>query len=151
MNAERYVALVGELCGVLGLPDPNAVLDRGCLEVDGMEVLVANFSNDPAAMYMSFHFGLVPAGRSLRVFRMMLEANMTIYAQDQAQMGMNPDTTGVILLVRVPMSEDIDGAWVAETITHYNDHARYWRNNILQADDDMYQGIVSGQYMWMKV
>ena len=150
MSYERYVELVTQMCGVVGLPDPNAVLARGAVEIEGYEVLLSHFENDAQAMYLNFHYGIVTAGRTLRVFRLLLEANLQIYAQDQAQLGLNPDTGGILLIVRVPMTEEVDGTWLADTFNHYIEHGQYWRDNIVQATDEMFEGVCSGEYLWMR-
>jgi hypothetical protein len=151
MSVEQYEDLVTQLCEAIHLPDARAVLDRGWIEVEGFEVLLAHYANDPSAMYLNFHFGIVSAGRSLTVFRLLLESNLTVYAQDQAQVGVNPETGGIILIVRVPMTPDISGQWMAETMAHYAEHGRYWNDNILAAADEAFDGLCSGDYMWLKV
>jgi hypothetical protein len=150
MSFERFKGLVHDLCKVIDLPDPQAVLQRGSIEVEGFEVLVKNYENDPEALYLNFDYGIVTAGRTLRVFRLLLEANLSIYAQDQAQLGLNPDTGGIVLIVRVPMSDTIDGNWLAETLTHYAEHGRYWRDNIVDSTDEMFTGICAGDYYWIR-
>jgi|SRR5436190_6198711 len=150
MSLDRYRDLVRGLCSVIGLPNADVVLERGAMEVEGFEVLVSHFENDPEAMYLNFNFGIVTAGRTLRVFRLLLEANLTIYAQDQAQVGLNPDTGGVLLIVRVPMTPDVDGTWLADTFSHYTEHGRYWRDSIIEATDEMFSGLCSGEYVWLK-
>jgi hypothetical protein len=150
MSYERYTDLVTQTCNVVGIPDANAVIARGAMEVEGFEVLLSHFENDPSAMYLNFHYGIVTAGRTLRVFRLLLEANLSIYAQDQAQMGLNPDTGGVLLIVRIPMTDEIDGAWMGDTFNHYVEHGKYWRDSIVTATDEMFEGIVSGEYMWLR-
>jgi hypothetical protein len=150
MSFERYEALVTELCTTTELGDPAVVLETKTLEVEGFAVLFDHFEDDAGAMYMQFDFGIVTAGRTLRIFRMMLESNLLVYAQDQAQLGVNPDTGGVLLILRVPMGEDIDGAWFADTLVHYAEHGRYWRDNMSNAIDDMFEGIASGEYAWLR-
>ena len=150
MSFDRYRELVTQMCGVVNIPDAAAVLARGAGEIDGYEVLLTHFENDPEAMYLNFNFGIVTAGRTLRVFRLLLEANLQIYAQDQAQMGLNPDTGGVLLIVRVPMTDEIDGNWLAETFNHYIEHGQYWRDSIITATDEMFEGVCSGEYMWLR-
>ena len=150
MSAERFGGLVRQLCEAIDLPDPEAVLARGAVEVEGFEILLRHFENDVDAMYLNFDFGIVTAGRTLRVFQLMLESNLTVYAQDQAQLGLNPDTGGVLLIVRVPITDEIDGAWLAETLTHYTEHGRYWRDNMSTATDEMFGGLCSGQYVWLR-
>jgi hypothetical protein len=150
VSFDRYRELVTQMCGVVGIPDAEAVLARGAVEIEGYEVLVSHFENDPEAMYLNFNFGIVTAGRTLRVFRLLLEANLQIYAQDQAQMGLNPDTGGVLLIVRVPMTDEIDGTWLADTFNHYIEHGQYWRDSIITATDEMFEGVCSGQYMWLR-
>ena len=76
MSYQRYEGLVRELCRVIGLPSPETVLERGAMEVEGFEVLVSHFANDEQAMYLNFNFGIVSAGRTLRVFQMMLESTL---------------------------------------------------------------------------
>ncbi|WP_423600126.1 CesT family type III secretion system chaperone [Roseateles sp. MS654] len=150
MSQERYQALVRDLCQLIELPDADAVLQRGTIEVEGFEVHLANFSNDPGAMYLNFHYGIVTAGRTLRVFRLLLEANLSVYAQDQAQLGLHADTGGIVLIVRVPLSDSIDAPWLAETLTHYAEHGRYWRDNIANATEEMFLGICAGDYFWIR-
>lgn len=151
MSREQFEGLVGALCNAIDLPDPQAVLERGWIEVEGFEVLLMHNVADPAAMYINFHYGIVTAGRTLTVFRLLLEANLTVYAQDQAQLGINPETGGIVLIVRVPMTDEIDGAWFAETLAHYAEHGRYWNDNILSSTDEAFNGICAGDYFWLKV
>lgn len=150
MSSERYQELVGQLCEAINLPNPQAVLERRAIEVEGFEVLLNHYENDLGALYLNFHFGIVTAGRTLRVFRLMLEANLNLYAQDQAQMGIDPETTGIVLIVRVPMTDDIDGAWMADTLSHYAEHGRYWQTNISEATEEMFLGVASGDYHWIR-
>jgi hypothetical protein len=150
MSQERFQALVRDLCRHIDLPDPEDVLRRGTIEVEGFEVNLANFSNDPGAMYLNFHYGIVTAGRTLRVFRLLLEANLSVYAQDQAQLGLHADTGGIVLIVRVPLGDTIDAPWLAETLTHYAEHGRYWRDNIANATEEMFLGICAGDYFWIR-
>ncbi len=150
MSFKRFEDLVRDMCAVIGLPDADEVLKRRAMEVEGFEVQVSHFSNDEHAMYLNFDFGIVSAGRTLRVFQLMLEANLTVYAQDQAQLGLNPDTGGILLIVRVPMTDEVNGEWLAGTFTHYAEHGRYWRDNMSTATEEMFLGICSGDYIWLK-
>ncbi len=150
MSFERYSELVHDLCSVVDLPSAESVLERGVMEVEGFEVALSHFENDPDAMYLNFSFGIVTAGRTLRIFRLMLEANLSIYAQDQAQLGLDPDTGGVLLIIRVPMSDDINGTWLADTFAHYSEHGRYWRDSILIASDEMFESLSYGDYSWVR-
>ena len=146
----RFAQLVEELCEQLELPDSAAVLQSRRVQVHGFDVVVDHVENDPGALYLQFDYGVTTAGRTLSIMRLMLESNLLVYAQDQAQLGMDPDTGGSILIVRVSMSADIDGAWLAETLNHYAEHGRYWADHMLQAPDDMYEAIASGNYLWLR-
>ena len=73
MSFERYVEVVQEVCAVVGLPDAEHVLQTRTLEVEGFDVRMDHFENDPLAMYVNFHYGTVTAGRTLVIFRLMLE------------------------------------------------------------------------------
>jgi hypothetical protein len=150
MNYARYAELVQDLCGVIGLPDAQQVLQGRTLEVDGFTVLLDYMDNDPEAMYLQFDFGIASAGNTLRLFRMMLESNLLVYAQDQAQLGLNPDTGGALLVLRLPMSEDMDGGWLAETLAHYVEHGRYWRDLIANASEEEFEGLAGGNYQWLR-
>jgi Tir chaperone protein (CesT) family len=150
VSRDRYINLVRELCAAIELPDAEAVLESRTVEVEGFSVVMDHVDNDPDAMYLQFDYGITTAGRTLRVFRLMLESNLLVYAQDQAQLGLDPQTNAVLLIVRVPMQDDIDGAWLAETMAHYAEHGRYWRDNMLEAADDMFNGLASGEYHWMR-
>jgi hypothetical protein len=150
MSYERYAALVEDLCKTIDLPDVEAVLNTRMIEVEGFCVVLDHVETDPEAMYVQFDYGICTAGRTLKLFRLMLESNLLVYAQDQAQLGMDPETGGALLIVRVPMLDDIDGVWLAETLAHYAEHGRYWRDNMIKSGDDMFEGIASGDYHWIR-
>ncbi|WP_429289898.1 CesT family type III secretion system chaperone [Paraburkholderia sp. CI3] len=150
MTWERFTGLVTELCEVVGLPDPNAVIDRRMIEVEGFDVMLDHVENDVDAMYMNFHYGTVTAGRTLVIFRLLLEANLLVYAQDQAQLGLDSDTGGIVLIVRIPFGDDVTGEWLGDLLSHYAEHGRYWRKNILESTDEMFEGIGTGQFVWIR-
>ncbi|VWD52926.1 HpaB [Burkholderia lata] len=81
----------------------------------------------------------------------MLEANLIIYAQDQAQLGIDIDTGGIVLIVRVPMTTDLNGTILADLLSHYAEHGRYWRQNIIESTDEMFKGIMTGDHLWLRV
>lgn len=147
---ERYLGLVRALCVELDLPDADAVIASRRVEVENFSVLLLHVENDPEVMYIQFDYGITTAGRTLSIFRLMLESNVLVYAQDQAQLGLDPDTGSTQLIVRVPMTEDIDGRWLFETLTHYAEHGRYWRDHLLQAPDEMFEAISAGDYLWLR-
>jgi len=150
MTWERYEALLRDVCEVVGLPDAERVLDTRAIEVEGFDVRIDHFEKDPDAVYVNFHYGTVTAGRTLVIFRLMLEANLLIYAQDQAQLGLDTDTGGIVLIVRLPFSPDLDGKVIADLLLHYAEHGRYWRKNIIESSDEMFDGLASGDYTWLR-
>jgi hypothetical protein len=150
MSRERYVELIHEVCNTVGLPDADYIVESQMLEVEGFDVKMEHHENDAGAMYLCFQYGAVTPGRTLVVFRLMLEANLLVYAQDQAQLGLDADTGGIVLLVHFPMSADITGEYIVQLLAHYAEHGRYWQNNILQSTDEMFEGIVSGDYLWLR-
>ncbi|MGN6651045.1 CesT family type III secretion system chaperone [Trinickia sp.] len=149
-GSERYTQLIRDLCDTVGLPDVDHVLQTRQIEVEGFDVRLDYFDNDLNAMYANFHYGAVTAGRTLTVFRLMLEANLVIYAQDQAQLGLDTDTGGIVLVLRVPMTHDVDGGVLADLLAHYAEHGRYWRQNIIESTDEMFEGLVSGEFIWIR-
>lgn len=151
MGLELFEALLRELCIVVGLPDPEHMVQNRQLQVEGFDVLLDYLEDDPQAFYLYFQFGIVTPGRTLTIYRLMLEANLLIYAQDQAQFGMDSDTGGIVLLVRIGLTEEITGEWLANLMVDYAEHGRYWRDQIVQSTDVMYEGISNGDYTWLKV
>jgi hypothetical protein len=150
MNHARYVQLVEELCATIGVPDAKHVLETGTVSCEGFSIKLEHVDTDPEAMYLEFDFGITTAGRTLRIFRLMLESNLLVYAQDQAQLALNPDTGGALLILRVPMTDDIDGPWLADTFIHYAEHGRYWRDNMSSSEEEMFEGIANGDYVWLR-
>ncbi|MCY0387053.1 CesT family type III secretion system chaperone [Robbsia sp. Bb-Pol-6] len=150
MSLERRNDLIAELCGVLDIPGVDAIVEAGKLQANGFDVAIDFFEEDPDAIYLNFEYGIVGSGRTLRIFRLLLESNLLIYAQDQAQLGLDPDTGGIILLLRVPLSDDVDGIYLGELLDHYAEHGRYWKNNILESSDEMFDNIASGAYTWIR-
>ncbi|MBC7500347.1 MAG: molecular chaperone Tir [Herminiimonas sp.] len=151
MSLELFEDLLRDLCVVVGLPDPEQMVERRQLQVEGFDVALDYLEDDPAAFYLYFQFGIVAAGRTLAVFRLMLEANLLIYAQDQAQFGMDSDTGGIVLLVRIGLTEEITGDWLANLMVDYAEHGRYWQDQIVQSTDEMFEGISNGDYTWLRV
>ena len=104
----------------------------------------------PGALYLHFNYGTISSGRTLKAFRLLLEANLMIYAQDQAQLGMDAETGGIVMIVRVEFGDDVGGDWLCELLAHYAEHGRYWRDNIFQMNDDMFEQVANGSYLWIK-
>lgn len=150
MSYERFSELIHQLCATVGLGDPQGVLERGWLEVDGFEARFAHHAADQEALYLTINFGALNTQRVLRAMRMMLESNLTLYAQDQSQLGLEPETGTVFLSIRTTMGEDVDGKFLLDTCTHYTEHGRYWRDNISNSADDAFNGLCEGRYMWLK-
>jgi Tir chaperone protein (CesT) family len=150
VSADQYVYLVESLCQSVGLPDVDHVLEMRSIEVEGFDVRLDHFDTDEGAIYLNFDYGAVAAGRTLTVFRLMLEANLLIYAQDQAQLGLDVETGGIVLVVRVEMTDDLDGEMLADLLSHYAEHGRYWQKNIVESSDQMLDGIAAGEFVWLR-
>jgi len=150
MSREKYESLVRSMCEIVGAPSADLVLQRGALVIGGYEILLAHYSNDENAMYVNFNFGITSGGRTQRAFELMLQSNLSIYSQDQAQLGVNPDTGGLLLIIRVPMNDDTDGAYLAETFNHYVEHGKYWRENVHAIHDEMYHPPAPQVCVWMR-
>ncbi|OMG69484.1 CesT family type III secretion system chaperone [Burkholderia ubonensis] len=151
MSQEHYEKVIAELCAIVDLPDVDQVLATRSIEVEGFDVRLEYFEDDPDAIYVNFHYGIVSAGRTLAVYRLLLEANLLIYAQDQAQLGIDADTGSIVLLMRLPLTPDVTGETLANLFAHYAEHGRYWRQNIIESGDEMFSGIASGEYFWLRV
>ncbi|AYZ62916.1 molecular chaperone Tir [Burkholderia multivorans] len=151
MSQEHYEEVIAELCAIVDLPDVDQVLATRSIEVEGFDVRIEYFEDDPDSMYVNFHYGIVSAGRTLAVYRLLLEANLLIYAQDQAQLGIDADTGSIVLLMRLPLTPDVTGETLASLFAHYAEHGRYWRQNIIESGDEMFSGIASGEYFWLRV
>jgi hypothetical protein len=52
--------------------------------------------------------------------------------------------------VRGMLDDDADGPWLVEMIEHYVEHGRYWRENILLSDDEMFRHLSDGAYIWIR-
>ena len=147
---ELYLELIRQLCEVMEIPDHVSVQQTRRVQVNGYQVLLDYLEADPEAIYLLFDYGVPTAGRTMPVFRLMLESNLLVYAQDQAQLGMDPDTGSVLLIVRVGMSQEIDGEWLLGTLEHYAEHGNYWSENLLRSSDEMFEGLSAGQFLWLK-
>ncbi|TKC91526.1 molecular chaperone Tir [Trinickia terrae] len=150
MSLERRDQLIRELCELRGIGDAAHVIQQGVVSIDDFDIAIDYYDEDPAAIYVNFQFGIVSGGRTLRVFRLLLEANLSVYAQDQAQMGVEAETGSIVLVVRGLLNEDADGPWLVEMIEHYVEHGRYWRDNILMSDDEMFRHLSDGAYVWIR-
>lgn len=150
MSREKYEGLVRELCRLVDVANADVVLQRTALEVAGFELMLIHLPSDEGAMYMNFNFGITSAGRTQRLFHQMLTSNLSIYAQDQAQLGVQPDTGSVLLIVRIPMTDEVNGEYLADTLNHYSEHGRYWRQGIADVADEMYDGPPHTHFLWLR-
>jgi hypothetical protein len=150
VSEARFEAVLRDLCASMEIADADAVLDHRTLDVEGFDVLVDHAEADPNALYLHFNYGIVSSGRTLKAFRLLLEANLVVYAQDQAQLGMDAETGGIVMIVRVEFCDEVGGDWLTELLAHYAEHGRYWRDNIFQLDDDMFEQVANGSYLWIK-
>ena len=82
MSLERRDELIREICALRDVPGADEVLARGVLDIDGFDVAVDHFEEDGDAVYVTFQYGVVTAGRTLRVFRLLLEARRRTLAQE---------------------------------------------------------------------
>lgn len=141
--------LLQGLAAELSLPANGSLCETGQLELDGFDIVIDQVEGDEQALCIRFEFGIVTAGRTLPVFRLMLEANLTVYLQDQAQMGCDPETGGLVLLARVPL-DDVDAPWLADTLRHYVEHGKYWRQLMSSSQDAMFEAVCAGDYLWLR-
>lgn len=152
MSQERFFSLIEGMCNSLGLVSSEDVLQQGFLMHRDFEVFVNHYAtSDPDALYMGFNFGVVQAGRTLRIYRLLLEANLAVYAQDQAHLGLDGEMSTVRLVVRQPMVSELTGEWLAQSLDHYTEHGLYWRQSLINSPDEMFAGICSGDYQWIRV
>jgi hypothetical protein len=142
--------LLSDFCQCVGLADVSTVIGRRMVQVKGMEVGFEALSDDPDHFQIQFRFGAMAAGRALRVFRLMLEANLLVYAKDNANFALDPDTGESVLLLRAAFGGTTTGQWLADTLAHYAEHGLYWKNNILSCEDEQFNGVASGQYQWLR-
>lgn len=151
MADELLDGLLTAIAAEVGLVDAAGVVAARMLEVQGFECIFDIPEADNDSLYLLFNFGISTAGRTLRLYTAMLEANLTTYAQDQAQMGIDAETGVTYLIVRIPGVRGVDVSWLAETLVHYSTHGLYWRDSIFQASDEMFEGISRGDYEWIRV
>ena len=150
MSDSALDGLLESIAAEVGIADVAGVVAARMMEVQGFECSFDIPEADNDALYLLFNFGIATAGRTLRLYTAMLEANLTTYAQDQAQMGIDGQTGVAFLIVRVPGVGSMDIGWLAETLLHYSAHGLYWRESIFQASDEMFEGISRGDYEWIR-
>jgi hypothetical protein len=148
-TAQLLDQLLAAVAAEVGLNDSASVITARMIEVQGFECSFEITESDSDALYLLFNFGISTAGRTLRLFTAMLEANLTTYAQDQAQLGIDADSGAAFLIVRIAGAQTIDVGWLVETMAHYAAHGLYWRDSIFQASDEMFEGISRGDYEWI--
>lgn len=146
---ETLSSLLHGLAAELSLPTSGPLCEAGRLELDGFDIVIDQVEGDEQALCVRFEFGIVTAGRTLPVFRLMLESNLTVYLQDQAQMGCDPDTGGLVLLARLPL-EGVDAPWLADTLRHYVEHGKYWRQLMSSSQEAMFDAVCSGDFLWLR-
>lgn len=149
MDEDRLRNLLRDFCDATGIVNPNSVVEERAVFVKGMDVSFETHEGDSDHFHIHFRFGAIMAGRALRVFRLMLEANLLVYAQDNGRFALDPDSSESVLMLRASFGPDTTGKWLSETLLHYAEHGMYWRNNILHGEDERFNGIASRDYQWI--
>jgi Tir chaperone protein (CesT) family len=149
MADDRLKTLLQDFCDTVGLY-PVEVLRRRQLVVKGIDVVFTELPEDEQHCYAAFQFGALAAGRSLKIFRLMLESNVLVYAKELAVMGMDTDSGGVVLTLRIAYGETTTGSWLADNLAYFAEHAIYWKKNIMDCADERFNGITSGTYTWIQ-
>lgn len=143
--------LLTDFCREVGLPDAARIISRRLVQVKGMDVTFWHVEDDdPDHLYLHFQWGVIGAGRTLSAWRLMLEANLLIYAKGNAQIALDPDSGVVLLVVKLVFDAQLTGSVLAEKLAHYGEHGLYWQGNILNCPDDQFTGIASGDYQWIR-
>ncbi|MDR7008909.1 CesT family type III secretion system chaperone [Paraburkholderia strydomiana] len=148
MDIDYYRPLIEALCATVGLPDADHMLDKRLIKVEGFDIRLDHF-NDDTGLHIVFELGAVAPERMLDMYRLMLEANVLVYAQDKAQLGVDRGTGNSVLLVRAELPE-LTGETLADLLAHYAKHGRYWQQNIFRATDGQYQAVVSDASVWIR-
>ena len=55
MSADLFDDLLRQLCTVVGLPDPQQMVAKRQMQVEGFDVLFDYLEDDPEAFYLYFH------------------------------------------------------------------------------------------------
>lgn len=108
MEFESFQALVRDFCRVAALLDPEALLNRRWMEIDGQALAFAYDADDNAQLRIYVDLGVFEP--SLKVLHKLLEQNYTDGSIGRWAFGIDPSDGHVMLIAQLALENNMDGA-----------------------------------------
>ncbi|HEX6705259.1 MAG TPA: CesT family type III secretion system chaperone [Albitalea sp.] len=131
---DKYRTLIEGVCRKGGISDPEVVLERGHLAVNGISFTLLHAElADPDLVLIYCDFGELPRDRREQALQRLLEVNLYLYGGAGPGFSFNKDSGHVLLMAQVRLP----GATVDSVLTALGALAAYakeWREGHLLND-----------------
>lgn len=134
MWSEKFEQLIEGFCGIYNM-DAKHVLDGNPVAMDGvMFVLRHDKETDSPQITVYCNFGKAPQELEARIYRRLLETNMSIYTGQGESFGM--DTDGNVVFVNSYPLEFTTPEELAAYLSLTTLHAKSWRESYFLNEED---------------
>jgi hypothetical protein len=127
MSSSPFKDLAEELCALLGLDEPQRLMDGEPLDINGIRFSLT-FSEEADLLYIYVDFGLAPPERKAQIYELLLEANTELYPAGFPAFTVSPDTKHVVLACPVPL-DGVTAESLHEMLGAFASHAEEWNKH----------------------
>jgi hypothetical protein len=129
MSRDRYIDAIRALCKLLGLQDPNSIVEGAPLAVgDVMFSLLYGAQANPNAIIGYCDFGEIPPGKEAQVYQSLLSNNFVMYDGKGPCFAISPGTGRVILAMHYDLGK-LAPESLLDSLTKVATCAREWRTH----------------------
>lgn len=125
--SQSFEELIGKLCTLVKLEDPQRILHGGPIAVDGVVFsLVHDEARDPQHMRIYGDFGLAPPEHHASAYATLLQRNYLGFENNGPLYSLSPHTGTVICMERLDL-EDLSASELASTLAYLAAQASAWQ------------------------
>jgi Tir chaperone protein (CesT) family len=125
--SQSFKELIGSLCALVKLEDPQHILHGGPIDVDGVVFsLIHDEASDPQHMWIYGDFGFAPLEDLASAYAKLLQRNYLTFESNGPVYSLSPHTGTVICMERVAL-DGISAGELASTLAYLAAQASAWQ------------------------
>lgn len=130
MSTQKFEKIVREFSEMAGLGDWHELAENGFLAVDDVLMRIEPSEQaEQACVILSVNFSSLPTLHSEDFLRLLLNLNFLAGLSTERVFGVNPDTSEIIGMRRILMTDDLDAQALYDLLQEEARAARAWEKN----------------------
>lgn len=130
MTAVFFEDLCRHASRELRLDDAEAMGQEETFEIDGVSLEVT-YHEFNASLLVLAELGRITAGEPADVYRQLLSLQLLTWQQPGIRFGYDDQRDAVMLMLGVPLRDDMTGPWLAQALRGMAAQVKQWRTTLL--------------------